>query len=152
MNWLSKLFGLGEVAGEYLKERQKLKNELKLAKLKGQIDLEAAKVQAAIAQQQHVANWEMASLANSGKKDEVVLAVLLIPYVGAFIPGVQDYVLVGFQYLEQMPYWAVGLTVTIFLAIYGIRHRNASRINAPGLRDVDVNREPTENGRPSSQS
>lgn len=138
MDWISKLFGLGEIAGEYLKERQKLKNDLKLAKLRGEIDLQNAKVQAAIAQQNHVADWEMASLANSGKKDEVVLAVLLIPYVGAFIPVVQDYVLVGFQYLEQMPYWAVGLTVTIFLAIYGIRHKNASRIQAPGLRDKDV--------------
>lgn len=140
MNWILKLLG-GEFAGkvgDYFVQRQQLKNELKLAKLRGEIDLQAAKVQAAIAQQQHIANWEMAQLANSGIKDEIVLAVLLIPYVGAFIPRVQDYILVGFQYLDQMPYWAVGLTVTIFLAIYGIRHRNASKINAPGLRDTDV--------------
>ena len=138
MNWISKLFGLGEVAGEFLKERQQLKNALKLAKLKGKIDLETAKYAGQAAQQAHINNWEMASLANSGFKDEVVLGVILFPYVGAFIPGVQDYVLVGFQYLAQMPYWAVGLTVTIFLAIYGIRHKNASRIQAPGLRDKDV--------------
>jgi VIT1/CCC1 family predicted Fe2+/Mn2+ transporter len=138
MNWLSKLFGLGEIAGEYLKERQRLKNELKLKKLQGEIDLVAAKTQAAVRRQEMTHTWEMAQIANSGYKDEVVLGVLLIPYVGAFVPVVQDYILVGFQYLEQMPYWAVGLTVTIFLAIYGIRHRNASRIQAPGLRDGDV--------------
>lgn len=140
MNWLGKLFGLGEIAGEYLKERQRLKNELKLKKLQGQIDLQTAKVNAAIAQQQHVAGWEQTyvNMQRESLKDEFVLAVVLLPYVGAFIPGVQDHILVGFQYLEQMPYWAVGLTVTIFLAIYGIRHRNASRINAPGLRDKDV--------------
>lgn len=140
MNWLKSLFGLGEIAGEYLKERQKLKADLKLAKLRGQIDLEAAKVQAAIAQQQHVQTWEQTyvNAQASSLKDEVVLAVILFPYVGAFIPVVQDYVLVGFQYLEQMPYWAVGLTVTILLAIYGIRHKNASKIQAPGLRDKDV--------------
>jgi len=138
MNWLKSLFGLGEIAGEYLKQRQKLKADLKLAKLQGQIDFQTAKFAAKAAQQQHISNWEMASLANSGWKDEVVLFVLLIPYVGAFVPVVQDYILVGFQYLEQMPYWAVGLTVTIFLAIYGIRHKNASRIQAPGLRDRDV--------------
>jgi len=143
MNWIKQLFGLGEIAGEYLKERQKLKNALRLAKLQGKIDLETAKFQAKAAQQNHIQNWEMASLANSGLKDEVVLGVILLPYVGAFIPVVQDYVLVGFQYLEQMPYWAVGLTVTIFLAIYGIRHKNASRIQAPGLRDKDVNDAPS---------
>ena len=140
MNWLKSLFGLGEIAGEYLKERQKLKNDLKLAQLKGKIDLANAKVQAAIAQQQHIQGWEMMSLElhSRGWKDEVVLIVVLFPYVGSFIPVVQDYIKTGFEYLEKMPYWAVGLTVAISLAIYGIRHKNANRINAPGLRDVDV--------------
>lgn len=144
MNWLKSLFGLGEIAGEYLKERQKLKNDLKLAKLKGEIDLQTAKVKAAIAQQEHVQTWEQTyvNAQASSKKDEVVLGVILFPYVGAFIPGVQDYILVGFQYLDAMPYWAVGLTVTILLAIYGIRHKNAAKIQAPGLRDKDVTDEP----------
>jgi hypothetical protein len=139
-NSFLKLLGgnIGEKVGEYFVKRQELKNELKLTQLRGKIDLETAKFQAQVAQQNHIANWEMASLANSGSKDEIVLGVLLIPYVGAFVPVVQDYILTGFQYLEQMPYWAVGLTVTIFLAIYGIRHQNASRIQAPGLRDKDV--------------
>lgn len=148
MNWLSKLFGLGEIAGEYLKERQRLKNELKLAKLKGQIDLANAKVQAAIEQQRHISTWEQTyvNMQASSFKDEVVLGVVLFPYIGAFVPFVQDYILVGFQYLDQMPYWAVGLTVTICLAIYGIRHRNANKINAPGLRDKDVTSDSNPNG------
>ena len=140
MNWIKQLFGLGEIAGEYLKERQQLKNSLKLAKLQGKIDLAAAKVNAAIAQQGHIQNWEMASLNlhSRGWKDEVVLIVILFPYVGCFIPGVQNYILTGFEYLADMPYWAVGLTVTICLAIYGIRHKNASKLQVPGLRDKDV--------------
>lgn len=140
MNWIKSLFGLGEIAGEYLKDRQKLKSQLKLAKLQGQIDLETARFAAKAAQQQHIQTWEQSYVNQQATsfKDEVVLFVVLFPYIGAFIPGVQDYILVGFQYLEQMPYWAVGLTVTIFLAIYGIRHKNASRIQAPGLRDKDV--------------
>ena len=141
MNWLKSLFGLGEVAGEYFKDRQKLKQELKMAKLQGQIDIATAEAQAKIQQQQHVQTWEQTYVnaqANS-LKDEVVLGVLLVPYVGAFIPGVQDHILVGFQYLAEMPYWAVGLTVTVMLAIYGIRHKNAGNIQAPGLRDSDVN-------------
>jgi len=142
MNWIMKLLG-GEFAGkvgDYFVEKQKLKNQLKLTKLQGEIDLAAAKFNAAVEQQRHIATWEQTfvNMQATSKKDEVVLAVVLLPYVGAFIPVVQDYILVGFQYLEQMPYWAVGLTVTIFLAIYGIRHKNAARIQAPGLRDKDV--------------
>jgi len=140
MNWLKSLFGLGEVAGEYFKERQRLKQELKMAKLQGEIAIANAKAQAKIEQQRHVQTWEQTyvNMQRESLKDEVVLAVVLVPYAGAFIPGVQDHILVGFQYLAQMPYWAIGLTVTIFLAIYGIRHKNAARINAPGLRDEDV--------------
>lgn len=144
MNWIKNLFGLGEVAGEYFKERQKLKYALKNAKLEGRIAVVNAKAQAKIAQQKHYENWEMAQIANSGIKDEIVLGVVLAPYVGSFIPVVQDYVKAGFGYLGQMPYWAVGLTVTIILAVYGIRHRNATKLRAPGLRNEDVDRDNSE--------
>jgi hypothetical protein len=130
--------GAAEQIGEYFDNRQKLKQQLTLTKLEGKIEIAKATAQAKIQQQQNIHTWEMAQIANSGYKDEIVLAVILYPYIGSFIPGVQDSVLVGFQYLAQMPYWAVGLTVTIFLAIYGIRHKNASKLAAPGLRDKDV--------------
>lgn len=130
--------GPAEQIGEYFNTRQRLKQQLKVTRLEGKIRLEEAKFQSSVRKQEIVHTWEMAQIANSGFKDEIVLAILALPYVGAFIPGVQKYVLVGFQYLEQMPYWAIGLTVTVFLAIYGIRHKNASKISAPGLRDKDV--------------
>lgn len=130
--------GAAEQIGQYFADKQKLKQQLTLAKLQGKIDIETAKAKAAIMREENTHSWEMAQIANSGYKDEIVLAVLLYPYIGSFIPGIQDSVLVGFEYLEKMPYWAVGLTVTIFLAIYGIRHKNASRISAPGLKDSDV--------------
>lgn len=136
VTWLTG--GVTEQVGEFFIQRQKLKQQIEITKLEGTIRVEAARTEALIAQQQHVATWEMAQIANSGYKDEVVLGVLLVPYIGAFIPVVQDYILVGFGYLDKMPYWAVGLTVTIFLAVYGIRHKNASKIQAPGLRNADV--------------
>lgn len=130
--------GSAKQIGEYFVEKRRLKQELKLTKLNGKIALQTAKFQAKIAQKESTHSWEMAQIANSGFKDEVVLFVILFPYIGAFIPGIQDHILVGFGYLDKMPYWAVGLTVTILLAIYGIRHKNASRLAAPGLRDKDV--------------
>ena len=132
--------GPAEQIGEYFVQKAKLKQQLKLTQVEGKIAIAKAKAQAAVQKQQNTHSWEMAQIANSGFKDEVVLGVLLIPYVGAFIPGVQDHILVGFKYLAQMPYWAVGLTVTVFLAIYGIRHKNAGKIQAPGLRDSDVDK------------
>jgi hypothetical protein len=143
MNWLKSLFGLGEVAGEYFKQRQKLKHDLKLAKLQGQINIANAKAQAKIAHQQHVATWEQTyvNMQRESLKDEVVLGVVLFPYVGAFIPGIQEHILTGFEYLAKMPYWAVGMTVAIMLAIYGIRHKNASNIQAPGLTNRDTTKE-----------
>ncbi len=130
--------GPAEQIADYFKQKAALKQQLKLAKLNGKIAFQTAKYQAKAQSQADTHSWEMAQIANSGIKDEIVLAVLLLPYVGAFIPGVQEYVLTGFKYLEKMPYWAVGLTVTIMLAVYGIRHKNASRLAAPGLRDRDV--------------
>lgn len=130
--------GAAEQIGEYFREKQKLKHELVLAKLRGKAELVKAQYQARAQAMQNEHNWEMAQIRNSGVKDEIVLAIIGAPYVGAFVPGVQDYILVGFQYLAQMPAWAVGLTVAIFLAIYGIRHRGASKIRAPGLRKEDV--------------
>lgn len=132
--------GPAEQIGEYFNQRQKLKQELKITKIQGKIAIATATAKAKIAQQEHIQTWEQTyvNMQRESLKDEVVLGVVLLPYVGAFIPGVQDYVIIGFGYLDKMPYWAIGLTVTILLAIYGIRHKNASRISAPGLKDSDV--------------
>ncbi len=130
--------GPAEQAVEYFKNKAKLKQELKITKIQGKIAFQTAKFQAKVQAQAHTNTWEMAQIANSGIKDEIVLGVLLLPYVGAFIPGIQNYVLEGFDILGKMPPWAIGLTVTIMLAVYGIRHKNASKLNAPGLRDSDV--------------
>jgi len=130
--------GVSEQVGEYFREKQKLKQDLKLAKLEGKIARQKAKDQAKAEAAAHVNAWELAQIANSGYKDEVVLGVVLFPYVGAFIPGLQGYILQGFENLEKMPVWAVGLTVLIFLAVFGIRHTNANRLQAPGISDEDV--------------
>lgn len=137
---LSKLVGtLPESLVGYFETKQELKQNLKLAKLQGKIDLQKAKSQRKAAEQAHVHTWETmyVKMQQNSYKDEIVLAVFLWPFVGVFIPVVQDYVLTGFDYLAKVPYWWVGLAVAISLAIYGIRHKNASKISAPGLRDKD---------------
>jgi VIT1/CCC1 family predicted Fe2+/Mn2+ transporter len=138
---VSKLVGtLPETLIGYFETKQKLKQELKLTKIRAKINLAMAISERKTAEQAHVHSWEnlYVKMQSNSWKDEVVLTVFLWPFVGVFIPVVQDYVLEGFAYLEDVPYWWVGLTVSICLAIYGIRHRNAARIAAPGLRNKDV--------------
>lgn len=125
--------GATKEVGEYFRQKQELKQQLALAKLQGQIKLEEAKALAEVKRLDQSHEWELAQIANSGYKDEVVLAVLAAPYVGAFIPVVQDYVLVGFEYLAKMPDWAVAVTVGVFLASYGIRLLGLQSVKIPGL-------------------
>lgn len=137
---LGSVSGVPEGVIDYYKEKNKLKQELKKAKIQGKIDVAKAKAERAAKEQTHVHTWETMYLKMQelSSKDEIVLAVFLWPIVGVFIPVVQDYVVIGFDYLERIPLWWVGITVTLSLAIYGIRHRNAARIAAPGLRDSEV--------------
>lgn len=138
---LSKIIGtLPESVIGYYKEKLVLKQELKKAKLQGKIDIARAKSERLAKEQAHTHTWETmyVKMQENSWKDEIVLGVFLWPFVGVFIPIVQDYVLTGFEYLSKVPYWWTGLTVAISLAIYGIRHKNANRISAPGLRDTDV--------------
>lgn len=138
---VSKLVGtLPEKLVSYYERKQELKNQLVLTKLEGKIDLEKAKAARKAAAQIHTQNWEMTYLnaQQTSWKDELVLLVFLWPFVGVFVPGLQDYVLQGYDYLAKVPYWWVGLSVAISLAIYGIRQKNANRIAAPGLRDKDI--------------
>lgn len=131
---------LPETLLTYYQQKQSLKHELVLTKLQGKIQLEEAKAARKAAEMKHTHDWEMTYINNQATswKDELVLLVFLWPFVGVFIPGLQDYVLTGYDYLAKVPYWWVGLSVAISLAIYGIRQKNASRISAPGLREEDV--------------
>jgi hypothetical protein len=128
-----------EVVG-YFKEKQQAKQALKMAKLNGKIAVATAKAERQAREQAHTHTWETmyVKMQENSWKDEVILGVFVWPLVGVFIPGVQDYVLTGFEYLANIPMWWTGLTVAISLAIYGIRHKNANRISAPGLRNKDV--------------
>ena len=64
-----------------------------------------------IAMQQMAASW----------KDEVVLVIFLTPVVLAFIPGMDKYVLAGFQAIERMPEWYMAIVIGMVVVIYGLR-------------------------------
>lgn len=76
------------------------------------------------------ASWELESLRahSHGWKDDAVLVMFMIPYVLCFIPSTVQFVNEGFAALATTPTWYQVASVSIFMAIYGIRwwRRNQS--------------------------
>lgn len=110
-----------EQIAEYLKEKQRLKSELKLARLRARVAGERAKEARAIQADSNNHEWSLLQIQNSGWKDEFVLIIVSTPFILGFIPGMQKYVKSGFDTLAQTPVWYQVMIVTIFFAIYGIK-------------------------------
>jgi hypothetical protein len=122
---LSKLVGpdAGGAVIDYFKQKQQLKQQLTLAKLQGKIDIQKAKDSLAVQQLQSDTQLEHDQLTSPGNslRQDWVLLLLSTPLVMAFIPPLQPYVESGFKALAQCPGWYKYTTVTVLLAIYGIR-------------------------------
>ena len=126
---LDKLIGalLGapaEQVASYFKEKQRLKSEYKLAKLRAKVAGERAKEARAIAADTNDHEWSLLQIQNSGWKDEFVLIIVSVPFILGFIPGMDKYVHAGFANLSNTPVWYQVMIVTIFFAIYGIKKWN----------------------------
>jgi|GEM_PF-1727073 len=131
-----------EQLAEYFKEKQRLKSEFKLEKLRGRIADQKARNGQAENRAAENHTWEMAHLANmGGYKDEFVLGVVSTPVIMGFIPGMSGYALAGFAVLDKMPVWYQVLLVTIYLAIYGIRAAQGKNIVGRMLGNGEEKRE-----------
>lgn len=126
---LEKILGafLGQPAeqiADFFKEKQRLKNEFKLARLRAKVAGERAKEARAIQADTNDHEWSILQIQNSGWKDEFVLIVVSVPFIIGFIPGMDKYVKAGFENLSATPVWYQVMIVTIFFAIYGIKKWN----------------------------
>lgn len=68
-------------------------------------------------------NWDLEALRQSqfSWKDEWFTVLLSAPFVGAFIPKVQDYVITGFNYISQTPDWYQWSFLGAVCASFGLR-------------------------------
>lgn len=123
---------------DYYIQKQKLKQEVQLEKLRGKRAWEEALTKRASESEGRDHEWEIAQIKNSGLKDEWVLFLISIPLVLVFIPNTQQLVLNGFEVLSQTPVWYQGMIVTIFLAIYGIRRWRRKTVIDKVAEKVDV--------------
>lgn len=125
MLWESVVSGLlGKVApkvADYYIQKSELKHERAMEKIKGKIAYEKAKTERAMKSEGYDADWEMASIRNSGWKDEFVLIILSVPMFFVFIPGLEPYILQGFEHLDKTPDWYRWLIMMIYAATFGIR-------------------------------
>ncbi len=111
-----------EQIASFFKEKMKLKQELKLTKIRGRIAAERAKETRAIQADSNDHEWEILQIKNSGWKDEFVLIVISMPLIMSFIPGLSPYVEDGFAVLDNTPPYYRLLVLVIFFAIYGVRY------------------------------
>ena len=119
--WTKIVEGIAGPAIDFFKERQKLKTEVKLKRLEGDIKIEIAKADRAIRELDSDTNWELEHIKNSGWKDEWVLILLSIPLVLVFVPYTAPFIFQGFGVLATTPEWYRWLIMLVFTAIYGIR-------------------------------
>lgn len=111
--------GVAKIGGDWLAGRQKIK----AAKIEAEIARYAAEIKHAEKLVEHRESYDIQALKQMqfSWKDEYLLFVLTLPLIGVFIPGIQDKVLIGFQYLAKTPQWYVLLIIGITAATFGLR-------------------------------
>lgn len=69
------------------------------------------------------ANWDTNAQNNMKYtwKDEWFVILFSIPLIGAFIPGMDQYILKGFEVLSKTPEWYRWLIAGIVVATFGLR-------------------------------
>lgn len=117
----SLLTGVPQAVADYFNKRQELSAQKELRKMEFDEAVHTRRVELVKAGLAADASWELEQIKSSGWKDEVVLIILSIPLVMTFVPGLDTYVLRGFNVLSQTPDWYQWLVFAIFSAIYGIR-------------------------------
>jgi hypothetical protein len=105
------------VKGWQKKKQAKLDGEIAIAKA-----VNKAKIDRLATEQKSDMAWENTALVNAGIKDEIMMAVILLPMVLCFIPGGDVIVRRGFTTMREcLPeYWEYAFYATIGVS-YGIR-------------------------------
>ena len=85
--------------------------DIQKKRVESTLKVEEAKVEAEIAQYQRAQTTEAdydTAIVNQmafSWKDEWIVLILSLPFLGSFIPGVQDHVCRGWEYLAKAPSW-----------------------------------------------
>jgi len=111
--------GLGEAIGEW-QRRKTLRAEMRA-------EIEVAKAKAEIARWEALAraeaDWDTEALRQSqfSWKDEWFVVLLSAPFIASFVPGLQDHVLLGWDYVARAPGWYQWSFLGAVIAAFGLR-------------------------------
>lgn len=91
--------------------------------LTGKQQVASAKIERETKALTNEANWDtvQAEASKGSWKDEWLTLLVSIPLVMAFIPGMDVYVLKGFEVLAQMPDWYQWTVGLVFAASFGVK-------------------------------
>lgn len=108
-----------KVASNYM-ETRKIKVEQKLKIEEAQVKAQIKRLETA---SQNVQDYDLEALRQTrySYKDEVAMLVVISPFIGSFLPWTQEYVLRGWQYLDQAPSYYGPLFCACIAASMGIR-------------------------------
>lgn len=98
------------------KEKQAAQHEVDIEKIRNQGALD-------IANQKATTDYDIEALKQSERswKDEYLTILLSLPFIGSFLPVVQDYVVTGWGYLSQAPNWYQASFIGVIAATFGLR-------------------------------
>lgn len=96
---------------------------IKEAKINAEVAKYNAEAQYASQLLKQEGDWDVQALkaSETSWKDEWLTMLLSAPFIGAFIPVVQDYVIKGFEYLDRTPDWYQVAFLGVIAASFGIR-------------------------------
>ena len=105
------------------------KSKAEVAKTKAKAEAEAASIKAEVAVARATENakaegsydLEAQRQMQHSWKDEYLVLVMSLPFIGSFIPVVQDSVAKGWTYVAQAPQWYQVAFIGIIMATFGLR-------------------------------
>lgn len=129
--FLAKFFAgpvIKNIAG-YIGDHFEKKRERKLIRMEADITLETKRQEAIMLKDTAEIKWDIIQAKNQAGswKDEYMVIVLSMPFIGSFLPTIQDHILIGFQYLEQAPDSYLAAWALAVAASFGFRAHAAKQ-------------------------
>ncbi len=104
-------------------ENKKVKTQQKMMLQEAQLKAEVKRIEKSADEIKGDTNYDLEVLRNQrySYKDEIALACVILPFIGNFIPGLQDYVVRGWEYLSKAPDWYSVVFIGAISASLGMR-------------------------------
>jgi hypothetical protein len=117
--WGAVISGVTSLASSYMDTR-KVKTEHKAKVEQARVNAEINRIEKS-AQSDQDYDLEALRQTRYSWKDEYVLVIITLPFIGSFIPHIQEHVLKGWEYIAKAPDWYQWCFMGAVAASLGIR-------------------------------